>query len=228
MEIVRGIFNDRKHEVDLYFKLIVYLDELKKTDDEDRILYDKDIIKIVRANALLMLYNLVESTLVNGIEEVYNVFKTEQITYSQVSREIQDIWFNYKFSNAYNKNAQFSTYKKTAEDIVFSILGQEPLVLDRKATGISGNLDAQIIRDICRKHGITFKTPSDCHGGNHLTIVKEQRNQLAHGTLSFVECGRDFTVNDLVEIKAEVENFLIGFIDAIEAYYDNKEYLLSV
>lgn len=55
--------------------------------------------------------------------------------------------------------------------------------------------------------------------------VKEQRNQLAHGTLSFVECGRDFTVIDLHEIKTEVEEFLSGFIDAIESYYDNKEYL---
>lgn len=34
----------------------------------------------------------------------------------------------------------------------------EPLELDRKATGISGNLDADSIREVCKKHGIQFKS----------------------------------------------------------------------
>ena len=228
MEIVREVFNDRKNEIDLYYQLIDFLDNIEKEDGEksiNDILFNKDIEKIVRANALLMLYNLVESTLVNGIEEVYSVFKQDEITYSQVRREIKEIWFNYRFSNAYDKKAHFDTYKKTAEKIITSIMLNEPLELDRKATGISGNLDADSIREVCKKHGIQFKSPKECHGGGKLGKVKEQRNQLAHGTLSFVECGRYFTVNDLHEIKIEVENFLSGFIVAIESYYDNKEYL---
>lgn len=228
MEIVREVFNDRKNEIDLYYQLIDFLDTIEKEDGEkliNDILFNKDIEKIVRANALLMLYNLVESTLVNGIEEVYSVFRQDEVAYSQVRHEIKEIWFNYRFSNAYDKKAHFDTYKKTAEKIITSIMLNEPLELDRKATGISGNLDADSIRDVCKKHGIQFKSPEECHGGAKLRKVKEQRNQLAHGTLSFVECGRDFTVRDLHEIKMEVEKFLSGFIDAIESYYDNKEYL---
>ena len=228
MEIVREVFNDRKNEIDLYYQLIDFLDNIEKEDGEksiNNILFNKDIEKIVRANALLMLYNLVESTLVNGIEEVYSVFKQDEITYSQVRSEIKEIWFNYRFSNAYDKKAHFDTYKKTAEKIITSIMLNKPLELDRKATGISGNLDADSIREVCKKHGIQFISPEECHGGKKLGKVKEQRNQLAHGTLSFVECGRDFTVIDLHEIKIEVEKFLSGFIDVIESYYDNKEYL---
>ena len=228
MEIVREVFNDRKNEIDLYYQFIDFLDNIEKEDGEksiNDILFNKDIEKIVRANALLMLYNLVESTLVNGIEEVYSVFRQDGITYSQVRHEIKEVWFNYRFSNAYDKKACFDTYKKTAEKIITSIMLNEPLELDRKATGISGNLDADSIRDVCKKHGIQFNSPEECHGGVKLGKVKEQRNQLAHGTLSFVECGRDFTVIDLHEIKIEVGKFLNGFIDAIESYYDNKEYL---
>lgn len=230
MELVREIFNERKKEIDLYFKLIDFLDSIER-DGEDTvlnsILYDKDIEKIVRANSLLMMYNLVESTLISGIEEVYGALKEDGITYSQVRREIKDIWFNYKFANAYDKNAHFHTYRKTAEKIITSIMLNEPLILDRKATGISGNLDADTIREVCRTHGIKFMSPKECNGGQKLVKVKEQRNQLAHGTLSFVECGRDFTVNDLNEIKEEVEKFLDGFINAIEKYFDNKEYLAN-
>ena len=83
MEIVREVFNDRKNEIDLYYQLIDFLDNIEKEDGEksiNDILFNKDIEKIVRANALLMLYNLVESTLVNGIEEVYSVFRQDGIT----------------------------------------------------------------------------------------------------------------------------------------------------
>lgn len=230
MDLVRANFNDRKDEIDLYFEFIDYLDNIEKTENMKKsnyILYNKDVEKIIRANSLLMLYNLVESTLVTGMEEVYSALKENNITYSQVRREIREIWFNYRFSNAYDRKAHYDTYKKTAEKIITSIMLNEPLILDRKATGISGNLDATSIRDVCKKHGIQFNTPGNCHGGEKLTQVKDQRNQLAHGTLSFVECGRDFTVEDLHVIKEEVENFLFGFIDSIESYYDNKEYLIK-
>lgn len=230
MDLVRANFNDRKDEIDLYFEFIDFLDNIEKTENMEKsnhILYNKDVEKIIRANSLLMLYNLVESTLVTGIEEVYSALKDNNITYSQVRREIREIWFNYRFSNAYDRKAHYDTYKKTAEKIITSIMLNEPLILDRKATGISGNLDATSIRDVCKKHGIQFNTPGNCHGGEKLTQVKDQRNQLAHGTLSFVECGRDFTVEDLHVIKEEVENFLSGFIDSIESYYDNEEYLIK-
>lgn len=228
MDLVRANFNDRKDEIDLYFEFIDFLDNIEKTENMGKssyILYNKDVEKIIRANSLLMLYNLVESTLVTGMEEVYSALKENNITYSQVRSEIREIWFNYRFSNAYDRKAHYDTYKKTAEKIITSIMLNEPLILDRKATGISGNLDATSIRDVCKKHGIQFHTPVNCHGGEKLTQVKDQRNQLAHGTLSFVECGRDFTVEDLHVIKEEVENFLSGFIDSIELYYDNEEYL---
>lgn len=230
MDLVRANFNDRNDEIDLYFEFIDFLDNIEKTENmrkSNHILYNKDVEKIIRANSLLMLYNLVESTLVTGIEEVYSALKENNITYSQVRREIREIWFNYRFSNAYDRKAHYDTYKKTAEKIITSIMLNEPLILDRKATGISGNLDATSIRDVCKKHGIQFNTPGNCHGGEKLTQVKDQRNQLAHGTLSFVECGRDFTVEDLHVIKEEVENFLSGFIDSIESYYDNEEYLIK-
>ena len=45
------------------------------------------------------------STLLNGIEEVFSVFRQDGVTYSKVRREIKEIWFNYRFSNAYDKKA---------------------------------------------------------------------------------------------------------------------------
>ena len=229
MEIVKQIYSDRVKEIDLCYKLIDCFDGTEIDSDKLKsdLFTNKQLETIVKANALLMLYNLVESTFVNSIEYLYNALKNDGITYSMTSSEIQKIWLNHKFYNAYDKKAHFDTYKNTAEEIVNSIISNAPLELNRRATNVSGNLDADKIRNVCKDHGIPFETPKGCHGGERLTKLKEQRNQLAHGTISFAECGRELTSNDLYTIKKEVEIFLKGFIEAIESYYRNQAYLLK-
>jgi len=60
-----------------------------------------------------------------------------------------------------------------------------------------------------------------------LDDVKEKRNNLAHGTQSFVECGRDYTIEDLNNIKEQTTLFLKGILDGMKEYFDNKLYLSS-
>ena len=97
--------------------------------------------------------------------------------------------------------------------------------MDRKATDISGNLDADKIRQICHDHGILISIPNNCRGGLVLDDVKEKRNNLAHGTVSFVECGRDYTIDDLEKIKNETTIFLTAILNGMKNYYDSKLYL---
>ncbi|MDY6993463.1 MAG: MAE_28990/MAE_18760 family HEPN-like nuclease [Pseudomonadota bacterium] len=61
-------------------------------------------------------------------------------------------------------------------------------------------------------------------GGSKLLTVKTQRNQLAHGNISFSECGRDHTFIELNNIKNEVINYLEDILNNIENYIDNKAY----
>ena len=56
--------------------------------------------------------------------------------------------------------------------------------------------------------------------------LKERRNDLAHGTLSFAECGRDYSIYDLSDIKSETDLFLKGLLQGMKQYYDEKLYKL--
>lgn len=173
-----------------------------------------------------MVYNLVESTVMGGILEIYDKLKQEGLTYSGVRKEIKDIWFAYKFRQVYDQQAHYNSYKDKAIEIVNSILTGEIIELDRKATAISGNLDAQQIRNVCHDHGICFTPEAGSRGGVVLETVKDRRNDLAHGTLSFAECGRDYSIEDLVKIKQETVLFLRGLLIGMKQYYDGKQYKL--
>jgi hypothetical protein len=225
-------FNARIAEIDFYFSALGQLhDELTQPFGnfvEPAKKYKQDgFLKILKANALLMIYNLVESTVINGVEEIYDKLKTTGATYSTVRKEIQDIWFSYKFGQVYQPEAHFRSYKSKALEIVNSIMVGEAIELNRKALSFEGNLDADEIRRVCNGHGIVFQPDNTCKGGERLKDVKTKRNELAHGTLSFADCGRDYTLLDLIEIKDQTYVFLNGLLDGMKKYYDDEGYWMS-
>lgn len=227
MRITLEIYQERIDEIELYFKA---LNDLYQTQPQERelVFYNDDFLKILKANALIMIYNLVESSIMGGILEIYDELKTSGYNYRDVRKEIQDIWFSFKFNQVYDKTAHYNSYRDKAAEIINSIIKNEPLEMDRKATDISGNLDADKIRQICRDHGITYTIESSCRGGVVLEDVKNKRNQLAHGTTSFAECGRYYAIDDLEKIKDETIIFLNGILQGMKKYYDEKIFLETV
>ncbi len=225
MQTTINTFDDRVSEISLYYVGLKELYDSKSQNNSGQGYYNDDFLKILKSNALIMIYNLVESTIMGGIIEIYDALQQHGISYNQVRQEIQDIWFSFKFNQVYDKSAHYNSYREKAVEIINSILSGDTLVLDRKATNISGNLDAQKIRQVCNEHGISYQTDPACRGGVVLTDVKNKRNDLAHGTLSFVECGRDYSFDDLDKTKTETILFLRGILDGMKDYYDHQLYL---
>lgn len=227
MQATIDTFNERYGEISLYYEALKSLYDTKQQKNEGQKYYNDDFLKILKSNALLMIYNLVESTIMGGITEIYDDLYQRGITYRQVRKEIQNIWFRYKFNQVYDKNAHYNSYKEKAIEIINGILDDETLTLDRKATNFGGNLDADKIRQVCSDHGITYHIDSSCRGGVVLADVREKRNNLAHGTISFVECGRDYTIDDLEKIKDQTILFLQSILAGLKDYYDKQLYLHS-
>lgn len=225
MQTTIDTFNKRVSEITLYYDALKSLYDEKKQKNNCQKYCEDDFLKILKANALLMIYNLVESAIMGGITEIYDDLQQQGVTYRQVRSEIQQIWFTFKFNQAYDKTAHYNAYKDKAVEIINSILSDEILMLDRKAINVSGNLDAKKIIRICKDHGIYCQIDPNCKGGYVLEDIKTRRNELAHGTLSFVECGRDYTIEDLEKIKAQTILFLEGILNSMQDYYTKQLYL---
>ena len=239
MDSTRITYNARVTEIEDYYNSLFYHDTLGQLSVDVAVAngvpveyaekYKSDVfIKISKANALIMIYNLVESTVTNGIEEIYDKVKVSGATYSTVRKEIQEIWFSYKFGQVHRQpEANYASYKGKAFDIVTSILDGEIMELNSNALQISGNMDASQIFKICNSHGINFVPDRACKGGKRLADVKDERNWLSHGNLSFVECGRKYSLSDLLEIKDQAYIFLSGLLEEMEKYYNDESYLCT-
>jgi hypothetical protein len=178
----------------------------------------------MKATAFLMLYNIIESTIIAAVSELYKVIQHENRSLDAVSAHLQELWIDQRFWIAPHE-ATPATYRNRASQMLRQTMDGAALAFDPKRLPISGNVDGEAVRDICRKHGCKLLVPPQSRGGAELGTVKDQRNALAHGQRTFVECGQNYTASDIDRISRECFNFLGGFVRSLERFIRKRQYL---
>ncbi|RAI84443.1 hypothetical protein DET54_12521 [Paenibacillus pabuli] len=223
MTDLNHIFSKRTKEINDYLAFIEIMIE-GNTKIESA---DGEVIKVtgyisssLKASLFLMLYNLIESTVSRSIESIHNVVTTEGLTYSEINHQIKQLWLDYYLSN------QDAKISKLAIDFISGSFSKKKVNIEfrdyvNKKTIFSGNLDALKIREISASYGFAIRKKKL---GEKLVVVKSLRNKLAHGDLSFTECGRDYVISQLKSITKDVINFLEYFLKKVEEFIEHKKY----
>ena len=105
-----------------------------------------------------------------------------------------------------------------------------PSDADRK-----GNWDDDEIDALSTKLGCALHLSPDVYEGvkrpirddkGPLRLIRDLRNRLAHGSLSFEECGTGVTVSDLREIKDRTVGYLREVVAAYGTHVDEYRFLI--
>ena len=218
---VKETFEERKEEIEFYYSVLV---EIDRENSSIQTIDNARLFRIMKSNFILMLYNLVESTVSTGMLEIYESIKNNSCTYRNMVQELQTLWRDAKVKQVYSSSAELKMYTNRVKEIVNNITTNAPFVLEKNMLNINGNLNAGRIKHICDDHKIRYNVVDD---NNKLEEVRKKRNSLAHGDESFSQCARDITLSDLESIKEIIIRFLQGIIQGMEDYCDNKKYLLT-
>ena len=230
MDNTKSDFRKRKDEIDEYFSFLSILNNDNVSIKYSTIYGDEEMQMSVKlqgifiANTFLLLYNLVESTIRNSIIDIYNKIKYDELKYIDLSQNIKQIWLHKKkqtlISNeGENKN---KSIERKLESIIDDIVNDEIIILTNEDIHISGNIDAQEIRNLSKKIGF-----EKSRNGRDLKEIKEKRNRLAHGEHTFHDVGKNFTYNDLYRFKENTFEHLNDVIEKIEIFITNEKYLLQ-
>lgn len=225
MDNTKQDFDNRKSEIENYFKFLLIFD-----DDNTKIEYKKDgeIVKekiqsqfqvILIANAFLILYNLIESTVRNSIIEIYTKIEDDEITFEELSENLQKIWIKQTTDRLKENNFKPETLRDYVFSLANDILQKETIKLSKDKMDFSGNLDAGKIRELADKIGFDKAV-----NGRNLVRIKNKRNRLAHGQQTFYDVGKDFSVGELNEFKNETFAYLLDIIDNIEKFLIDQNY----
>ncbi len=216
-------FTERSKEVSKYFMLLKSLEQgttqlsmESKNGKQKNKEIDPELLKTLKASGFLLLYNLVEATMRNIIEAIFDQLKSKGVSYDDVRPELKKIVL--KNIKKRNPDKILSSITTISVDIITAGFDKEDL--------FSGNIDGKKIRETATEYGFSHVTDQEKTGnGTDLLTVKANRNDLAHGIKSFAEVGRDKTADELIEIKNKVIRYLKQILQNIDDYLEGEEYL---
>jgi MAE_28990/MAE_18760-like HEPN len=224
-------FSERSKEVSKYFIFLKTLEQgtiklsMEGMNGKTKIKkLDSDLEKTLKASCFLLLYNLVESTMRNAIEAIFDELSTEGVSFDKVRPEIKKIVL---------KNIQKCNHEKIIENITTISVDIISACFDKEELSsgkfFSGNIDGKSFKTLASDYGFSCQTDVKKTGnGKDLSTIKSNRNDLAHGVKSFSEVGREKSADELLMIKNKVIRYLKQILLNIEIYLDNKEYLNDI
>jgi hypothetical protein len=241
MIVFRDTYDSRKKEIEDFIELMEFL-EMKENDREDGIskfsqffhpngngiqLTYQSLINILKSNVSLMIYNIIEYTVANLVDSIYDEIKNNHLTYVDVNTSIKGLWRKTLLKAANDPNANFNTFLKKNEEIIDAILNSKTIEMRSRNTLPAGNLDGVSIKETFESHGIHVQTSSSNFRPDILEDIKENRNNLAHGAVSFVDAVRTDTIEDIKRNERFVVGFLEELIDTVTTYIADQKYKMG-
>jgi hypothetical protein len=229
-------FEERLQEIDAYLDLLEAIERVVRdgppkvgdtviTTQQQRILY---------SSVYLQLYNLVEATVTWCMDAVSAAAAQDgRWLPGDLTDHLRREWVRTTARTHVQLNDEHRL--QSAIELCDRLVQALPVIawkLDRRG---AGSWDDNQIEEITERLGCELHLSAEVYSGIKRTIrddkpplvlIKDIRNRLAHGSLSFAECGDGHTVLDLREIKQRTALYLREVVAAFQAFIDAHEFII--
>ncbi len=177
-------------------------------------------VNILKSSAHMMLYNQVENTARGCIESIYDHLQDSEVSYTSLRDKFQiNILHRIISDNETGK----SLYQKIGADISKKIISASMNI--RKE--FNGNVCKPVLHKITQAYGIQVENSPECRNGIDLDLLKDIRNELAHGSTSFSKKGQIDPLQEVIERSQRIDIYLRLLISSTEDYIATSGYLAA-
>lgn len=231
------VFQERLAEVESYLDFLSTMESQARngppriegaehpiTSQQQRILY---------SSVYLQLYNLVEATMTRCIEAVSAAAQENaQWKPGDLSESMRREWV--RVIARTHVDLAPENRLQSALNLCEHFVASLPIGAFEIEKGGGGNWDDSEIEAFSRRLGSRLIVSQPVYSAvkqpfrddlGPLALVKQLRNRLAHGSISFEQCADNVTVDRLVDLKNRTVNYLNEVVVWFVGYIDGFEYL---
>jgi hypothetical protein len=230
-------FEERLQEIEAYLDL---LEALEKQVQEGTPQFGKNgaIItpqqqKILYSSVYLQLYNLVESTVTRCVNTISKFIVEQGLRPDDLCTELRQEWV--RFIARTHTDLSYDNRLKSALMLFEHMVEALPISNFIVEKGGGGNWDDEEIYKFSKRLGLSLNVSSQAQQAvkrpfkndmGTLALIRDYRNKLAHGNLSFAECGENTTVRDLRQLTDRVALYMREVVACFKSSMDAHEFLL--
>lgn len=238
MDTVKTTYNERVSDIEAHFDLIKNISDAvasggaKLTVNSGYYTITIQQQKILFSSTCLQLYNLVEAT-VNELLCAVGRNSQNGINgdLTKLSNNIRDLYLKHMIPAEGNITPE--KHLERAVELLHQAVGKTCVEI-KIPRGGGGNWDIQEIKNLSKRIGIDFELPENIYKKvsrpfrneqGPLRYIKDVRNNLAHGSISFSDCGAGHSYSEFRALIDIVKEYLEFLISEYESYIDNARYL---
>ncbi|MCQ1773704.1 MAE_28990/MAE_18760 family HEPN-like nuclease [Neorhizobium galegae] len=234
--ILETAFDERLNEVMAY---LAFLDELEAAIlqgaprfGETGAAISPQQTHILRAGVFVQLYNLVEATMTRCLEALAAASTNGAWVPGDLTPAFRKEWV--KVVVAANKDLNAENRLRHAVTLTELLVTSQPLQAFKIEKGGGGNWNDTAIEEILDRLGLRLVLAPQVRSAakrpvrdqlGPLALVVKLRNDLAHGSISFKECGENETVGGLRQISQNTAMYLRSVVRAVERSIERHEFL---
>jgi hypothetical protein len=190
--------------------------------------------RILYSSVFLQLYNLVEATVVKCLDGVTEAaLQAGSWEPGDLKTELRREWVRVMARTHVDLN--YENRLQNALSLCEHLVTSLPVSGFRMEKGGGGNWDDHAIEEVTVRLGFNLHVSANTYNSikrpfrddlGPLRLVKKLRNSLAHGDISFAECGENLTVQELRDLTDRTSTYLREVVEAFATYIDGHEYLI--
>ena len=182
------------------------------------------VSSVIRSNVKVMIYNIIEFSVSSLIQAIYDRIDDEKCSYVEVSEKLRALWHHTRMRKLNDSNASNETAEKASKELLDEVIANTTVHINARQTMPGGNLDGKEILKLFDSHGVSVHTDGSGYREDELKDIKDRRNALAHGSISFADAGNQVTTSELAKLITHVDTFLNQLRTDVVAYLDSGEY----
>ncbi len=236
MDDVKKLFEERKKEIDAYIDFLSAVERsaqlgTPRLTGGDSISVQQQ--RILYSGVFLQLYNLVEATVVRCIDGVTEAAITNGTWMpADLILELKKEWVRVMART--HIELSYENRLQSALALCDHLIGSLKVEGFKMDKGGGGNWDDIAIHQAAKRLGFEIELSKQVREAvkkpfrddkGALALVKGFRNSLAHGEISFAECGENVTVGELRDLATRTSDYLNEVVEAFAAYVNKHEFL---
>ena len=237
MESFEQAFEERLQEIEVYLDLLEALEQQVQSGSpqfgDNGTIITVQQQRILYSSVYLQLYSLVESTVTRCVDAITNVVINKSLQPTELSVELRREWV--RFTARTHAELNYENRLESALNLCEHLIHSLPISEFEVEKGGGGNWDDQEIYKLSQRLGLTMNITSQTKrlvkqplkdGKGALALIKSLRNKLAHGNISFAECGEGITVSDLRDLTKRTADYLREVVACFKKSIDSHVFLL--